>query len=85
MPSTTVFSTPSKDRHRLAFRTPFSALQVTDLNSQKPRQRAACPRQRLARTPTEASGEPDNGPEFISEAMADWAGTRTGLSYIPPG
>ncbi|MFB9775030.1 IS3 family transposase [Brevibacterium otitidis] len=27
----------------------------------------------------------DNGPEFISEAMADWAGTRTGLSYIPPG
>ena len=59
MPSTTVFSTPSKDRHRLAFRTPFSALQVTDLNSQKPRQRAACPRQRLARTPTEASGEPE--------------------------
>ncbi|MEO4039068.1 amino acid ABC transporter permease [Micrococcaceae bacterium Sec6.3] len=58
MPSTTVFSTPSKDRHRLAFRTPFSALQVTDLNSQKPRQRAARPRQRLARTPTEASGEP---------------------------
>lgn len=27
----------------------------------------------------------DNGPEFISEAMADWAGTRTGLAYIPPG
>lgn len=27
----------------------------------------------------------DNGPEFISEATADWAGTRTGLSYIPPG
>lgn len=27
----------------------------------------------------------DNGPEFISEAMADWVGTRTGLSYIPPG
>ncbi|MCV7672603.1 IS3 family transposase, partial [Micrococcus luteus] len=27
----------------------------------------------------------DNGPEFISEAVADWAGTRTGLSYIPPG
>ncbi|PNL18809.1 IS3 family transposase [Micrococcus sp. FDAARGOS_333] len=27
----------------------------------------------------------DNGPEFISETMADWAGTRTGLSYIPPG
>ena len=27
----------------------------------------------------------DNGPEFISEAMSDWAGTRTGLSYIPPG
>ncbi len=27
----------------------------------------------------------DNGPEFISEARADWAGTRTGLSYIPPG
>lgn len=27
----------------------------------------------------------DNGPEFISEAMADWAGTRIGLSYIPPG
>ncbi len=27
----------------------------------------------------------DNGPEFISQAMADWAGTRTGLFYIPPG
>lgn len=27
----------------------------------------------------------DNGPEFISEAMADWAGNRTGLFYIPPG
>ena len=27
----------------------------------------------------------DNGPEFISDAVADWAGTRTGLSYIPPG
>jgi len=27
----------------------------------------------------------DNGPEFISQAMAHWAGTRTGLSYIPPG
>ena len=27
----------------------------------------------------------DNGPEFISEAVAEWAGTRTGLSFIPPG
>lgn len=27
----------------------------------------------------------DTGPESISQAMADWAGTRTGLSYIPPG
>jgi len=27
----------------------------------------------------------DNGPEFISEAMAGWAGVRTGLSCIPPG
>jgi len=27
----------------------------------------------------------DNGPEFISQAMADWAGERTGLFYIPPG
>ncbi len=27
----------------------------------------------------------DNGPEFISQAMADWAGTCTGLFYIPPG
>lgn len=27
----------------------------------------------------------DNGPEFISDVIADWAGTRTGLSYIPPG
>jgi putative transposase len=26
-----------------------------------------------------------NGPEFISAAKADWAGTRTGHSYIPPG
>ncbi len=27
----------------------------------------------------------DNGPEFISDEMANWAGTRTGLFYIPPG
>ena len=27
----------------------------------------------------------DNGPEFISAAVTEWAGTRTGLSYIPPG
>ena len=27
----------------------------------------------------------DNGPEFLSDAVAEWAGTRTGLSYIPPG
>lgn len=27
----------------------------------------------------------DNGPEFISETLADWAGTKTGLSFIPPG
>ena len=27
----------------------------------------------------------DNGPELIREAMAHWAGTRTGLNYIPPG
>ncbi len=28
---------------------------------------------------------PDDGPEFASDTMADWAGTRTGLSYIPRG
>ena len=27
----------------------------------------------------------DSGPEFVSAALADWAGTGTGLSYIPPG
>ena len=27
----------------------------------------------------------DNGPEFISDVMADWAATRTGPSYILPG
>lgn len=27
----------------------------------------------------------DNGPEFVSAALAEWAGTSTGLSYIPPG
>ena len=87
MPSTTVFSTPSKDRHRLAFRTPFSALQVTDLNSQKPRQRAARPRQRLARTPTEASGEPEFERSIIDErrregiAAAKAAGK---LTHRPP-
>lgn len=27
----------------------------------------------------------DNGPEFISNTLAAWAGTRTGLFYIPPG
>ncbi|WP_162497514.1 hypothetical protein [Micrococcus luteus] len=81
MPSTTVFSTPSKDRHRLAFRTPFSALQVTDLNSQKPRQRAACPRQRLARTPTEASGEPD----IWSGSAADLAAKEAVVVYPVAG
>ena len=27
----------------------------------------------------------DNGPELACEAMADWAGERVGLSFIPPG
>lgn len=27
----------------------------------------------------------DNGPEMISQAMADWAGEQTGIYYIPPG
>lgn len=27
----------------------------------------------------------DNGPEFACTAMADWAGARTGLWFIPPG
>lgn len=27
----------------------------------------------------------DNGPELACAAMADWAGDRLGLVYIPPG
>ena len=27
----------------------------------------------------------DNGPELACDAMADWAGERVGLSFIPPG
>jgi putative transposase len=27
----------------------------------------------------------DNGPELASVAMADWAGERVGLHFIPPG
>jgi len=27
----------------------------------------------------------DNGPELACEAMADWAGQRVGLAFIPPG
>jgi putative transposase len=27
----------------------------------------------------------DNGPELACAAMADWAGDRVGLSFIPPG
>ena len=27
----------------------------------------------------------DNGPELACAAMADWAGQRVGLSFIPPG
>src|SRR5699024_12870245 len=27
----------------------------------------------------------DNGPEFISQAVTNWAANRTALSYIPPG
>ncbi len=26
-----------------------------------------------------------NGPELACTAMADWAGERTGLAFIPPG
>ena len=27
----------------------------------------------------------DNGPELACTAMADWAGERVGLAFIPPG
>ncbi len=27
----------------------------------------------------------DNGPELACAAMADWAGERVGLHFIPPG
>ena len=27
----------------------------------------------------------DNGPELACDAMADWAGERVGLAFIPPG
>lgn len=27
----------------------------------------------------------DNGPEMIGAALAEWAGTRTGMLFIPPG
>ncbi len=27
----------------------------------------------------------DNGPELACDTMADWAGERVGLSFIPPG
>lgn len=27
----------------------------------------------------------DNGPEFISQALANWASTKTGLVFAPPG
>jgi len=27
----------------------------------------------------------DNRPELACAAMADWAGTRVGLCFIPPG
>ena len=27
----------------------------------------------------------DNGPALACQAMADWAGGRVGLSFIPPG
>lgn len=27
----------------------------------------------------------DNGPELACDAMAEWAGERVGLSFIPPG
>ena len=27
----------------------------------------------------------DNGPELACQAMADWAGERLGLAFIPPG
>jgi putative transposase len=27
----------------------------------------------------------DNGPELACAAMADWAGDRVGLAFIPPG
>ena len=27
----------------------------------------------------------DNGPEMIAAVLAKWAGTRTGMVFIPPG
>jgi transposase InsO family protein len=27
----------------------------------------------------------DNGPEMIADALGEWAGTRTGMLFIPPG
>jgi transposase InsO family protein len=27
----------------------------------------------------------DNGPEFVSQALADWANDMVGISYMPPG
>jgi len=27
----------------------------------------------------------DNGPEFVSDAVAEWAGQKVGLAFIPPG
>lgn len=27
----------------------------------------------------------DNGPEMIAAALTEWAGTRTGMLFIPPG
>ncbi len=41
-------------------------------------------------TATRGGGGPavlrlDNGPEMIAAALAEWAGTRTGMLFIPPG
>jgi transposase InsO family protein len=41
-------------------------------------------------TATRGGGGPavlrlDNGPEMIAAALAEWAGTRTGMQFIPPG
>jgi hypothetical protein len=59
MPAMTVFSTPRRARHKVAFRTPFSAHWFLFLDSRETQAGNGVFSPQARSAPTEASGEPE--------------------------